>query len=167
MRFIKQRSGKECGICVIKFILINYKNIGKINKISTKYLPLSTMSVLLSSNLVVNKLKLVENKSIFEWNFFPIILHCNILNNGHYIAALKKINDFLLIYDPAAFGFKYVKISAINKRWSGYMIECHNLKSKSIKNRFYIPYPICVILKFIIFDLLLISIFIFLFYLKK
>ena len=167
MRFITQRSSKECGICVVRFVLINYQNTEILSKISTKYLPLSTMSVLLSSNLVDNKLKLVENKLIFEWSVFPIILHCNILGTRHYIVALKKINNFLLIYDPTAFGFKYLKLSMINKIWSGYMIECQNLKSKCIKNCFYLPYPIFVVLKFIIFDLLLISIFIFLFYLKK
>ena len=167
MRFISQRSSKMCGNCVVEFIILNFTNQSFSKEKSTKFIPISAISVLLSSKLVDNKLKIVKNKSIFEWCNFPTIIHCYKFGIGHYIVAIKKVGDYLLIYDPCSIGFKWIRTNRIDKIWSGYYIECFNLISRGLKNKFYIPYPILVIFRFLFIDLCLILILIFLFYLKK
>jgi hypothetical protein len=83
MLFIPQKKSGECGLCIIKFILKNYQNTHFVDKITTNFIPFSTISVLLSNKLVVNKLKLVENKYIFDPIIFPEIIHCKSLWRNH------------------------------------------------------------------------------------
>lgn len=164
MLFIPQKKSRECGICIVKFVLKNYKNITISNKISTNYVPLSTISILLSTNLVFNKLKLVENKYFFEPIVFPEIIHCKFILSNHYILLIKKIDGLYLVYDPCSMGFKLYNLKKIRKVMTGYIIELPNLSDCKLDNKFYIAYPIRIIIRFVLFDLCLILLIFFLFY---
>lgn len=164
MLFVAQKKRGSCGLCVVKFILKNYRNINISNKITTKYIPLSIISILLSDYLVDNRLKLVENKLFFEPNNYPEIIHCNFFGCNHYIVLLSKLNDYYVVYDPCSFGFKYISAKKLSKIMTGYVIELYGLKSMMIKKKFYLPYPLSIIIRFILFDFLVIILIFFLFY---
>jgi len=156
MRFISQKKINDCGYCVIKFILKNYKNINFNTKITTKNIPLSTISILLGGYLVDNLIKFCDLDTEIDIGIFPTILHLKKIIGYHYIVVIKKVNSYLLIYDPSSIGFKYVLAKRIYKKWTGYFIEMHNCKSFCVSNKFYLPTIIYIFIKcFLIFSLIL------------
>ncbi|MBQ9730872.1 MAG: hypothetical protein IJV94_01940 [Bacilli bacterium] len=164
MQFIPQKYIGCCGITVINFILKNYKNQSFSTKIYTKNIPLSTISGLLSSNLVENKLKYCEKRCAYEPAVLPQIIHCKNLLVSHYIVLIKEIGDYYLVYNPSLFNFRYVNKHKVLTKFSGYFIEIYNVKSLNLKNRAYIPYAIRLFFMFLCIDLLIILLLVFLFY---
>lgn len=164
MLFIAQKKMFECGYCVVDFILKNYKNINNYTIKTTKNIPLSTISILLSDKLVENKLKYTKNRHVIIYTNFPVILHCNGKVFNHYVVLLDKIDDCFVIYDPSGFGFKKVKCQNIINKWSGYCIKFKDLTPYNLKNRLFIPYFFRMLCKFLLIDIVLIIILLFLFY---
>lgn len=164
MLFISQKRIGECGICVTNFILKNYKNEQISIKISTKNIPISTISKLLSCYLVENKLKYVEKWFDFEHVDFPQIIHCKGLLFNHYIVLLKRIGDYYLVYNSCLSDFKFIHNNQITKRFSGYFIEIYNVNSLKLPNKKQISYSFITVLCFFVTDLLIILFLLFLFY---
>lgn len=167
MLFISQKRIGECGICVTNFILKNYKNEQISIKIYTKNIPISTISKLLSCNLVENKLKYAKKWYAFEHIDFPQIIHCKGLLFNHYIVLLKKIGDYYLVYNSCLSDFKYMHENQIAKSFSGYFIEIYNVDSLNLPNKKQISYLFITILRFFVTDLLIILFLLFLFYWKN
>ena len=102
MRFISQKKINDCGYCVIKFILKNYKNIDFNAKISTKNIPLSTISILLGKYLVDNIHSI--NTKYDDKNAY--ILINNYTKNNYLMSVLIKFK-----YDSNSNSYIYQNIN--------------------------------------------------------
>lgn len=162
MYFSPQKNSYSCAICCYKMVIknsnYNYKTT-KIKLYSTKSIPISTLSLLFSDNLVENKIEKSYLRSLESISNFPIIIHVKKFLVGHYIVIFKKIGNKFLVGDPLKFGIRVINKRKIEKNWSGYYIYFTNLFLVEGKRRFYIPYSILFFFKFLFIVLVITGVF--------
>lgn len=147
MIFIPQTKWSNCGECVLMNLAHNYKTTNLYLK-TTKNMTISTLSTLISINLVDNSILFCSDFSIFSLKVFPVVLHLDYMFFKHYLIIWEVKDGKCLVTDPSSEGIKWIKSKKIEKYWSGYFIELYGYKRKIVEFEPYISYSVRTMMRF-------------------